>query len=169
MIKHFTEINHFTKNSHKMCFTKVSENIVLSKDKFIILISPICPLNVLNRKCLVLFIYYISFIFHDHDNEHIAGATGRQGMLTPRWRLIPPLFFFFRSVYGLFWIFIEFLRRMTACYCRFLHMISNTILISSRFFITICKWYCRRKEGVEEILHLYHYQITKRTQYKAFL
>lgn len=36
----------------------------------------------------------ISSVFHDLDNKHTEGGTGRQGMLTPTWHLIPPLFFF---------------------------------------------------------------------------
>lgn len=36
----------------------------------------------------------ISSVFHDLDNKHTEGGNGRQGMLTPTWHLIPPLFFF---------------------------------------------------------------------------
>lgn len=36
---------------------------------------------------------YISFVFHDYDDEHPAGATGRKGVLTPPHHMIPPLSF----------------------------------------------------------------------------
>ena len=51
-----------------------------------------------------LFIHWIDDgffpLFPDHDNEHTAGVTCRQGMLTPPWHLIPPLMFR-RSVFAL--------------------------------------------------------------------
>lgn len=33
------------------------------------------------------------FVFHDYDDEHPAGATGRKGVLTPPHHMIPPLSF----------------------------------------------------------------------------